>query len=83
MKDIRKHIVYYTSLVLILSLGTLFFFQTYYDKQMQLNILLLMACFYFVYGLVHHYANHDLSIKIVVEYLLIGAIGVSIILFFL
>lgn len=80
MKDLKKHTIYYLSLVLILGLGALFFFQASYDRQLQLYILLIMFLFYFVFGMAHHFANHDLSIKIVVEYLLMGGIGVSLVL---
>lgn len=81
IKGIKKHFGYYFSLVIILSLGTFLSFQTSYDRQLQMLIVIMMVFFYVGWGILHHLLEHDLSIKIVIEYVLIGSLAMSIILF--
>ena len=37
--------------------------------------------FYMILGILHHFVNHELTAKIMVEYILIGALGISIVFF--
>lgn len=83
IKDFKKHVAYYISIIFVFGIGIALFYKTAYDRGLQLEILFLMVLFYVVYGIAHHFANHDLSIKIVVEYLLMGGLGASLVLFFL
>lgn len=82
MEQIKKHSLYYFSLFLVFSIGIALFFQMSQDRQAQLTILTILTLFYILYGILHHLVNHDLNIKIVVEYLLIGGVGVSLVLLF-
>lgn len=79
----EKHYGYYIFLVAILSLG--FFLTTLfsYNKGLQMLIVVITAFFYVLWGIIHHCLHHDLNAKIVIEYLLIGGLGVTIALFFL
>lgn len=81
--DFKKHFYYYISLFGVIFLGVFLVLQTSFDKNLQMMIVILTAFFYILWGVVHHFVNHDLRLKIVVEYVLIGALAVSIILFFL
>ena len=76
MKILEKHLGYYFSLVAILFFGflTVIFLQ---DKSSQLLVLILTALFYILWGIIHHHLHHDLTAKIVVEYVLMGALGIS------
>lgn len=78
----NKHIGYYLSLVLILSLGLLLTFSIT-DKQSQMLIIALTAFFYVGWGILHHFIHHELTPKIVVEYVLIGSLGLTLIFFLL
>lgn len=81
--DIQKHIGYYICLVFIGALGLFLISQTAYDKKLQMVIVVFTALFYSGWGILHHCLHHDLHIKIVVEYVLIGCLGMIIALFFL
>ncbi|MEK7186524.1 MAG: hypothetical protein AAB675_04150 [Patescibacteria group bacterium] len=82
MKKIRD-LEYYISLVVILGLGVLFVSLASPNKNLQLIFIGLTTVFYIVFGIIHHLMNHDISISIVLEYLIIGVLGISILFFFL
>lgn len=80
---IKEHIAYYISLSAVLALGVIFSLQMSYSKQMQLLVVVITTFFYVTIGIIHHRANHDLTVKIVIEYVLIGSLGMTIISFLL
>lgn len=80
-KKFKKHIGYYLSLLTILLLGLLLTFLAAPRIQLQIIIILLTIFFYVLWGILHHLINHELTGKIMVEYVLIGALGVSILFF--
>ena len=82
-KKVHDHIGYYISLVLILAFGFLLTSLASPNKQLQMAVIILTTFFYVAWGIVHHLINHDLTTKIVVEYVLIGSLGLTIILFIL
>lgn len=47
------------------------------DRKTQMLIVLGMGFFYVVTGVIHHLINHDLVAKIVIEYVLIAALGIA------
>lgn len=72
------HPGYHISLIAILVAGVLIIsFST--DKSFQLLTLILTAFFYVLWGVIHHHLHHDLTAKIVVEYVLMGALGISLV----
>ena len=77
-----KHSAYYLSLILILTLGFLLAYSNS-NKTFQIGVVIATTFFYVLWGIMHHTINHDLSIKIVIEYILIGAFGLTIIFFLL
>lgn len=78
----RNHLGYYISLVLILFAGFLVAFNSS-DKQFQLEVAVLTAFFYAFWGILHHRLNHELTPKIVVEYVLMASLGISMVFFLL
>lgn len=48
------------------------------DKFFQASIIVATASAYVVWGIVHHYLHHDLQFSVVVEYMLIAALGLLI-----
>ncbi len=77
-----KHSAYYASLILILTLGFLLAYNNS-NKTFQIGVVIATTFFYVLWGIMHHLINHDLSVKIVIEYILIGAFGLTIIFFLL
>lgn len=76
----EKHIGYYLSLLAILGAGlAISFFSS--NRSVQILSLILTALFYVLWGIIHHRLHHDLTAKIVVEYSLMAALGISIIFF--
>ena len=74
---------YYISLIFILSLGLFSIILAAPNKNLQLILVLLTTLFYILFGMVHHLINHDLSIRVMVQYIIIGGLGVTVIFFFL
>jgi len=79
--NIRKHVGYYTSLIVMLVLGLSLVFLTAHDKQLQLYSLIGTASSYVLWAVVHQYVHHHLTAKIVVEYVLVGLMGLTFSLF--
>jgi len=74
MAKLEKHTGHYLSLITILGVGfAILFFSS--DRSFQMLSLTLTVFFYVLWGIIHHYLNHDLTAKIVVEYSLMGALG--------
>ncbi len=79
---LSKHSLYYLSLVVILVLGFLLVYNSS-NRSFQIGTVVVTTFFYVLWGIIHHLINHDLSVKIVIEYILIGAFGLTIIFFLL
>lgn len=70
------------SLVVILSLSFLLAYSST-DRGFQIGVVIATTFFYVLWGIMHHLLNHDLSTKIVIEYVLIGIFGLTTIFFLL
>lgn len=81
--NLKKHLFYYLSLLGIVFLGIFLVLQLSFDRKLQVLLIVITAFFYVFWGILHHFLDHDLNIKIVVEYILIGSLGMTIILFLL
>lgn len=53
------------------------------NRQVQMIVVVLTAFIYIIWGLIHHYLNHDLKTRIVIEYIVVGGLGISVIFFLL
>jgi len=75
VEDIKEHLGHYLALVFILAfgVGALVFFQR--TPQMQIISAFLTACFYVLWGVVHHYIEKDLHIRVVIEYITVALLG--------
>lgn len=82
LKNLSEHVVYYTSLVAILTLSFLLA-NSSSDKNFQIGVIIVTTFFYVLWGITHHLMNHDLHMKIVIEYILIGVFGLTVIFFLL
>jgi hypothetical protein len=74
----NKHLWYYITLLSVefTGIGLLLFLS--HDKYMQFITICFMSSFYIGWSIIHHYHHHNVSIKIVIEYVLIGLLGVVI-----
>jgi hypothetical protein len=79
IKSLKSHLGYHISLALILSFGLLLVYLSAPNRGLQIMIVVLTAVFYVFWGIMHHLINHDLHAKIVVEYMLIGGLGLTIV----
>lgn len=70
------HIMHYFVLALILAGGLGAFYYVTPNPSLQLIVGVVTSVAYVVWGLIHHALNRDLHQKIVVEYILIGAIAI-------
>lgn len=81
--NFRKHLIYYLSLIFITGAGIFLSTQVFDNRETQIFIIFLTSLFYVSWGLIHHLLEHDLNSKIVVEYILIGTLGFSVVWFFI
>ena len=81
VKQVKKHLGYYVSLIAINTLGVILTALLAFDHRMQLAVVVLMTMFGTAWALIHHHLEHDLHPKIVVEYVLMGCLGISIAFF--
>ena len=73
----QKHYRYYFSLFFILFFGILALINSSYSRQLQMLVVVSTSFLYVLLALLHHYLEHDLTAKIVVEYILIGSLGIA------
>lgn len=75
IKEIKDHQGHYLVLLFILLFGALTFFYLGRNPQAQIVSVFLTAVFYVLWGVVHHYLEGDLNIRIVMEYLAMAILG--------
>lgn len=79
----KHHLSYYGIVGLIQLAGLILIILAGGDKQMQMMYVVLMTLLYVAWGLIHHKIHHDLHAKVVIEYVLMGTLGISIMYFLL
>ena len=80
-KKLKKHILYYVTLLIIFSIGFLLTVFTSPNLTLQKIVISLTIVAYVLWGIFHHYRNHELTRRIMIEYILIGLLGLSIVFF--
>ena len=75
INNFKKHFWYYMSFLVFQSLGFFLVVFTIYNKQLHLEFIILTTAFYIFWSLLHQYIHHNITTKIVVEYVLIGCLG--------
>lgn len=78
-----NHSGYYVFLIIILILGFLLAYTSTSSRNFQIGVVVVTTFFYVLWGIMHHLLNHDLNVKIVIEYILVGTLGLTIIFFLL
>ncbi len=79
----KSHHFYYLFLFFIFLAGIIVISVLQFSKQLQIAILMMLAIFYVILGVVHHKIHHILTPKIVIEYIAIATLGIALILFVL
>ncbi|MBU1327446.1 hypothetical protein KKB64_03020 [Patescibacteria group bacterium] len=72
----KSHAIHFAVLVGILVIGISAFLYAYGDRSMQLTVGILTSLAYLAWGIIHHALEKDLHWRIVLEYVLIAAIAV-------
>lgn len=67
-------------LIVILVSGVAAFFLIHGDSRAQLSVGIATSVAYVAWGLIHHAIAGDLHKKIVVEYLLVGAVAILVLI---
>lgn len=73
----QSHIFYYLSLIGVLAIGMFLILALAPNRNLQMITLAGMSISYVLLGVTHHLINHDLVLKIVIEYILIAALGIG------
>ena len=71
-KEIKQKPFEYILLALILIASAIGFFLLSYSPQAQRRLIYLMAGAYLFWSLLHHYRRGDLTLPIVLEYLIVA-----------
>lgn len=77
----KRHLWYYGGLLIVLCSSLFLVSQSLHDLNLVMGITLLMSFFYVTWGILHHYIHHDIHAKVVIEYVLIGVLGISAVYF--
>lgn len=77
----KTHFFHYLIIVGILLLGVVSIIFFPIGKELQFAIVTILGLFYLCYGILHHHLEHDLTIKIVVEYVLIAFLVIGLFVF--
>jgi hypothetical protein len=72
-KDLQEHIFQYLLLATVAVFFIVLLSLAQGDKTAQFFIILLFTFFYILWGIIHHITDRTLHLKIVIEYILIGA----------
>jgi hypothetical protein len=80
-EQLQKHFWYYVSLVGLQGIGLLLLYITGTNTFIQVVSIVFMSFVYIFWASYHHYFHHNLTPKIVVEYVLMGLLGMVVSLF--
>jgi uncharacterized membrane protein len=72
----KQTVIHFLVLIAILAAGILTFIVVRPNTTLQLLVGIITAAAYVFWGIIHHVIQKDLHQKIVVEYFLIGAIAI-------
>ena len=76
-----KHLSYYLTLITIFIVGFILSILSYPNLNLEILVIILTIITYVIWGVLHHHLDHQLSKKILIEYIMIGVLGISIVFF--
>ena len=71
IKDIKKRWRHYLVLLVIINMGVGLFAFLDFNRTLQYLVLLATSIGYLAWGVIHHWVEEDLHIKVFLEYFLI------------
>jgi len=71
----KEHFIYYFVLITVTFVGIFLLLQKNLSLSTHLAVALMITFFYILWGILHHLINHSTTLKIVLEYVLVGAVG--------
>jgi uncharacterized membrane protein YjjP (DUF1212 family) len=74
--EVKKKPLEYLFLVLFFAIGICFYFFAGLSSSNQRFIVIILGAGYFLWSLYHHYHRGDLSLSIIVEYLVFILFGI-------
>lgn len=83
VKLLKKNSIYYTLLLSVMISGFGVFLSLANNPQLQMITVVLLSFFYVGFAVLHHYLTNDLSVKVVIEYVLMAALGITLVYFYL
>jgi len=83
IEKIRQNFSHYLVLAVILNFGLVAFWYFQYQRIMQAWVVFFTGLAYLVWGIIHHYLEDDLHLKIFLEYLSTSLFGFLVIWFLL
>lgn len=78
-KELRTHWSYYLFLLVVFLSAMILTGLFVSNYQMQMIIVIGVTVFYIMMSLIHHKIEHDLHLKIILEYVMMGGLGISVI----
>jgi hypothetical protein len=79
----KRHLGYYLSFFLIIAAGVYAVYASSSDKSLQIKFVVLMAASYIVWGVIHHAVHHSVTLRIVIEYVIVALLGIAVVFFIL
>lgn len=80
MNTFKKHIHHYFPLIGILIASYLGFYYYPTDLFFRVGISVALAVSYVVWGIIHHTIHGDISLSVVLEYIVVAIIGLILIM---
>jgi len=79
----RAHRNYYIVLAGMQISGFILVLFAHSDKQLVFSYVIISTLFYILWAYIHHFIHHSLNAKIVLEYIVMGVLGIAVMFFFL
>ena len=76
--DITHHFFHYFILLMIIFSGLAAFFSFRNYPMVQLLVGIVTALSYVIWGIVHHFVDKDLNVKVIIEYLAVAIFAIII-----
>lgn len=75
--EIKQKPFEYLALALVFLVGLIIYFFADISSHTQRLVVYFLAACYFFWSIIHHYRRGDLSVSIVVEYLVMALFGIA------
>lgn len=77
-KLLTTHTGYYLSLIILFLTCLILVIYNSGQLSVQMTIIVMTSFLFVVWGILHHTVKHTTSLKVVIEYVLMGMVGMAI-----